>query len=543
VVSWATVFALARVTPVVLAMRSPAELEREIDERKRAEAELYDAEELLRMVVEHASDGIISIDEQGTIQSFNKATERMFHCSAADAIGRPIDWLVPELAGGSPADLTRLVDRSRELQGCRSDGTHFPLELRVTEFRLKDRRHFIGILEDLSHRKALEDQLRQAQKMEVTGQLAGGIAHDFNNLLTVILGYSALLSEAEGVDDDTKSVVAEISKAGNRAATLTRQLLAFSRKQVLETRLFDLNHIVSETEKMLARLIGEDVGLTTNLSPRPLPVKVDAGQIEQVIVNLALNARDAMPQGGKLTIETSDVELDASTAESPRNVPAGRYAVLSVADTGIGMDASVKTRVFEPFFTTKEVGKGTGLGLATVYGIVRQSGAQIAFESEPGRGTTFRVYFPRSDAATVAAERAPMPARSARGTETVLVVEDEDMVRNLTCRLLRSCGFQVLDASNAGEALAKCMRHHGSIDLALCDVVMPHMSGSHLAERIHSLFPDLPVLFTSGYTDDAVVRNGVLEAETDFIQKPYSPDALVQKIREVLDRKVPHAVG
>ncbi len=543
VVSWATVFALVRVTPIALAMRSPAELEREIEERKRAQAELWDAEELLRMVVEHASNGIISIDERGTIQSFNRATERMFRCSAADAIGQKVDVLVPELADGPSTDLARIVGSSRALEGRRRDGTHFPLELRVTEFRLKDRRHFIGILEDLSQRTALEEQLRQAQKMEMTGQLAGGIAHDFNNLLTVILGYSALLSDMAHLDDDTKSVVAEIRKAGNRAATLTRQLLAFSRKQVLETKLLDLNSIVSETEKLLARLIGEDVALTTKLSPRPLAVKVDAGQIGQVIVNLALNARDAMPQGGQLTIETSAVELNVRDAESLLNAEPGSYAVLSVADTGVGMDANTRAHVFEPFFTTKEVGKGSGLGLATVYGIVHQSGAQIVFDSEPRQGTRFRVYFPRVEGAVVAAEREPPLAARARGSETVLVVEDEEMVRNLTCRMLRSRGFSVLEAANGGEALALCARHRGKIHLVLSDVVMPHMSGRQLAERLHDVRPDLPVLFMSGYTDDAIVRHGVLESETDFIQKPYSPDALVQRIREIMERKVRQPVG
>lgn len=391
------------------------------------------------------------------------------------------------------------------------------------------------IMRDLSERIRLEQQLHQAQKMEAFGQLSGGVSHDFNNLLTVITGYCECLEDDATLTDDSREMVQEIYRAGDRAASLTRQLLAFSRQQVFQAKVLNLNEIVTETGKMLGRLIGEDVAFATALLPTLWPVRVDAGQMEQVLMNLAVNARDAMPQGGRLTIETANVELDESYSEDYLDVTPGRYVVMAVSDTGCGMDQKTIARIFEPFFTTKEAGKGTGLGLATVFGIVKQSGGHITVYSEPERGTTFRIYLPRveSNCEPHGEER---PKHSpARGTETILVVEDAEMVRNLACRILRSHGYAVLEADNGAKALLICEQHAGPIDLVLTDVVMPEMSGRQLSEHLRERQLIPKVLFMSGYTDDAVVRHGILEAEASFIQKPFTPASLAQKVRDVLD--------
>lgn len=392
----------------------------------------------------------------------------------------------------------------------------------------------LAVVTDMTERRKLEEQFRQAQKMEAVGQLAGGVAHDFNNMLAVINGYSELLLLETDIPTRALGFLAEINRAGERARELTRQLLAFSRRQVLQPIVLDLSEVVDGTVQMLQRLMGEDITLVTHSDPELGRVRADHGQMEQVLMNLAVNARDAMPRGGNLTIETRNVDPPAAL-ERPVSEGMSRASVmLAVTDHGCGMTEEVRSRIFEPFFTTKGEGKGTGLGLATVYGIVTQSGGEIAVESEPGCGTTFRIYLP-----CVAAEppRAiePSGAATPRGGEAILLVEDEPMVRQLVGSILQSHGYTVMDASNPGEALRLCQRYTGEIHLLLTDVVMPDMSGRDLYELLNSTRAHTRVLFMSGYTDDAVLRHGVHSREVAFIQKPFTRSGLLQKVREVLD--------
>lgn len=377
-----------------------------------------------------------------------------------------------------------------------------------------------------------EDQFRQAQKMEAIGRLAGGLAHDFNNLLTAITGYSDLILTELPPGNDLYKQVREIRKASDRAVLLTRQLLAFSRKQVLAPRVLDLNAVITDSKQMLLRLIGEDIEIVTELAPDLGRVRADAGQLEQVLMNLVVNARDAMPRGGKLIVGTANIDLSAPA--NPEIDP-GRYIVLSVRDTGVGMDAETQAHIFEPFFTTKGPGRGTGLGLATVYGIIEQSGGHIEVESAPGKGSMFRVYLPRTDEVVPAKKSHPGLRQAPLGRETVLLVEDEQAVRMLAADTLRKCGYTVLEASQGEEALGIAQRHKGPINLLVSDVVMPRMGGRQLAQCLAPVRPEMRVLYLSGYTDDAVVRHGVLEDEVAFLQKPFSPLVLAHRVREVLD--------
>jgi signal transduction histidine kinase len=386
----------------------------------------------------------------------------------------------------------------------------------------------------MAQQRRLEEQLIQSQKMEGIGRLAGGVAHDFNNLLTAILGYAELM-ESQLEDEGLRSELREIRLAGERAAALTRQLLAFSRRQVLQPRTLDLNIVVSDVEKMLARLIGEDVTLVTRLEPALGSVKADPGQIEQVIMNLAVNARDAMPEGGTLTFETANAMLDADFVAVHSGALPGAYVVLTVTDTGTGMTDEVRGHAFEPFFTTKEKGKGTGLGLATAYGIVKQSGGHITVDSEAGRGTTFRIYLPRVEGTAADSERTTSSSLLPTGTETILLVEDEAGVRRLSSTVLETQGYIVLEAASGDIALQVARSETGPIHLIVTDVVMPGMNGRELWERLKVLRPDSRVLFMSGYTDDAIARHGVLEPGIAFLQKPFTPFSLAQKVREVLD--------
>lgn len=370
--------------------------------------------------------------------------------------------------------------------------------------------------------------------MEAIGQLAGGVAHDFNNLLTVITGYSELLSY-QLTDDNLRQDVEQIQKAGERAAALPRQLLAFSRRQVLQPKVLDLNSVIAEMEKMLRRLIGENIELFTMFGSPLGRVKADPDQIEQVVMNLAVNAWDAMPQGGKLTVETTNVILDEGYAREHIGVEPGPYVMLAVSDTGVGMNADTKTRIFEPFFTTKGSDKDTGLGLATVYGIVTQSGGSIKVYSEPGKGTTFRIYLPSIEEVTGKSKSNAAHFELPRGSETVLLVEDEEGVRELAGDVLQRTGYKILKASNGCEALRLCEQRKDPIDLLLADVVMPEMGGQELAEQLLPQFPEMKVLYMSGYTDNAMVHQGVLEANKAFIQKPFTPEALARKVRGVLD--------
>ena len=417
----------------------------------------------------------------------------------------------------------------------KKDGTTTEVEIRSNPIDFGGRPAQLVLSQDVTERRQLEQQLRQSQKMEAIGQLAGGVAHDFNNLLTAILGYSDLLATEVGEKSPLLESIDEIRKAGERAASLTRQLLAFSRRQVLEPKVLDLNALIVNLEKMLRRLIGEDVQLITVLDRAVGHVRADAGQIEQVILNLAVNARDAMPKGGTLTIETQDVELDEAYARNHVTVRPGSYVMLAVTDTGEGMSTETKSHLFEPFFTTKGQGKGTGLGLATVYGIVKQSGGYVWVYSELGRGTAFKVYLPRVEGTVEAiAARGPTSA-SLRGTENVLLVEDDQSVRTLTRILLETNGYTVLDAGGIEEALKIVRDHSGPIQLLLTDVVMPEMGGSDLAARVLALRPETRVIYMSGYTDDVVVRHGLVAEGLSFLQKPFTPEALARKVREVLD--------
>src|SRR6266705_1616415 len=388
---------------------------------------------------------------------------------------------------------------------------------------------------DITERKQLEEQFHQAQKMEAVGRLAGGVAHDFNNLLTAILGSADLVLDSLAAGAPERDEVEEIRKAALRAADLTRQLLAFSRQQVIAPTVLNPNEVVANMDKLLRRLLGEDVDLRTVLTPEPGSIKADPSQLEQVVVNLALNARDAMPGGGKLTIETQNVELDEVYARGHVSAQPGSYVMLAVSDTGSGMDAATQARIFEPFFTTKEKGKGTGLGLATVYGIVKQSGGWIWVYSEPGHGTTFKIYLPRVTEAAAPAAPSPAPSVSVRGTETVLLVEDEEMIRNLVQKVLKANGYTVLVAASGRDAERVAEQHDGPIHLLVTDVVMPGMNGREVAQRLAGARAGIQVLYLSGYTDDAIVHHGVLEPGVAFLQKPFTPAVLGRKVREVLD--------
>jgi nitrogen-specific signal transduction histidine kinase len=393
----------------------------------------------------------------------------------------------------------------------------------------------LGTHIDLTEQKELEAQFVQAQKLESIGRLAGGIAHDFNNLLSIINGYSELALERLPADHAGRKEIREVRNAGERAAALTRQLLAFSRKQVLQPQVLQLDAVLRSLEPMLRRLVGEGVELALVTHRRSGRVHADPGQLEQVVMNLAVNARDAMPEGGRMTIETIDVELDAEYAARHSDVLPGHFVMLAVTDTGIGMTKETAAHIFEPFFTTKERGKGTGLGLATVFGIVRQSGGHIWVYSEPGCGTTFKVYFPRTELVGSASGARPLPQRDLTGVETILLVEDDVQVRTLAGTILRRNGYNVLEAQTPGDAILVEEEYAGTIHLLLTDVIMPRMNGKQLAERVLRSRPRTRVLYMSGYTDNAIVHHGVLDAGTAFLPKPLTPDSLLRRVRETLD--------
>ena len=517
----------------------------DVTDRKRAEEQLRRANNRLEAVVQASPLAIVSLDPDGIVQTWNPAAERLFGWTAQEVTGT----LLPTVpAGDEPAfrESRRRVMQGEPLTGMemvrkKKDGTTVTVNLFGAPLRDAAGRvtGVLGLMEDVTGVKRLEQQFFQAQKMEAVGRLAGGVAHDFNNLLTAILGSTDLLLETLPPDHPGREDALETRKAALRAADLTRQLLAFSRQQVLAPRVLSLNDVVSEMHKMLHRLIGEDVELRTVLGENLGAARADPGQIEQVVVNLAVNARDAMPNGGRLTIETANVDLDDGYAAEHTVVVPGRYVMLAVSDTGMGMDAATKARVFEPFFTTKPKGKGTGLGLATVYGIVKQSGGYVWVYSEPGQGTSLKIYLPRVDAPVEASSPAHPATGSLAGSETVLVVEDQEEVRRLTRRILEGRGYRVLVAASGPEALRLAEHQAGGIDLLVTDVVMPGMSGRELGLLLGPARPRMKVLYVSGYTDESIVHHGVLEPGVAFMQKPFSAEGLARKVREVLDAPEP----
>ncbi len=520
----------------------------DITERKRMEDALRDSEDRYRRLVDGSPEMIFVVCE-GRIVYMNQTGIRLLGALSADAVaGKPILEIVhPDSRDVVRGRMRQVVGEGRatslmEQKYVRLDGSALEVEAMGVPILHQGQPAVQVFARDLTRRKETEEalhrsqeQFRQAQKMEAVGRLAGGVAHDFNNLLTAIRGYADLLLMQ--IDDGfpLRREVEEIQRAADRAADLTHQLLAFSRKQVLQPKVLDLNAVMSNMDKMLRRLIGEDVDLITVLRPGLGMVKVDPGQIEQVIMNLAVNARDAMPEGGKITIETANVELSAEYAAFHAAVQPGPHVMLTVTDTGTGMDDETKQRLFEPFFTTKELGKGTGLGLSTVYGIVKQSRGSIWVYSEPGEGTCFKIYLPRHEPAE-GAHRAAKRARAApRGKETILLVEDEAVVRMLAAEIMRKSGYHVLEAGNGAAALRLIDDRKNFIDLMLTDVVMPGMGGRQLVEQLPAFLMGMKVLYMSGYPDEAIGRHGFLEPGTPFLQKPFTADGLLRKVREILD--------
>ena len=514
---------------------------------------LSQSEERYRDYFENAKDAIYIHDLTGRYIMVNKAGEELIGYSRAEILQMRISDVVPRngLDHIHARLKEKLADHSLtiyEVEAIRKDGSRVPIE--VSSRLIYENGVPVavqGSARDITERKRSEEalrasqlQLQQSQKLEAIGQLAGGVAHDFNNMLTAIIGYTDLSLRRVGLENPIRRNLEETKKAAERAASLVRQLLAFSRKQILEPKVLDLNDVVKDMHKMLTRLIGENIKLATRLETDLGSVKADPCQVEQIIVNLVVNARDAMPRGGRVTIETANVALDDQFAVKKHvSVKPGEYVMLAVSDTGSGMDQETQARIFEPFFTTKEVGKGTGLGLSTVYGIVKQSGGNIWVYSEQGLGTVFKVYLPRIDDATASTiARQSQETSAPRGTETILLVEDEDVVRGLTRKILMQAGYNVLDAKGGDEAIRLCHAHAGPIDLLLTDVVMPEVSGKEVADRLLELRPSIRVLYMSGYTDEAIVQHGVLDANVKFIQKPFTWVGLTRKVREVLNRNL-----
>jgi two-component system cell cycle sensor histidine kinase/response regulator CckA len=524
----------------------------DITERKQAEVALRDSEERYRLLFESNPQPMWVYDvETLAFLAVNKSAVHHYGYSPEEFLSMTIEDIRPaedlpafyDFVARDPQGL----ERAGEWRHVTRDGSIIEVEITSHSLVFADRRAELILANDVTERNRLqaallssEEQLRQSQKLEAIGQLAGGVAHDFNNLLTAINGYSALALRRVGPDHAISSYLEEIKKAGDRAANLTRQLLAFGRKQLLQPLAINLNDIVGDMIKLLKRLIGEHVQLVTVPGTDLKQIKADPGQLEQVLVNLVVNARDAMPRGGTVTIETANTTLDGAYARKHVGVTPGEYVMLAVSDTGTGMDQDTRLRVFEPFFTTKEKGKGTGLGLSTVYGIVRQSGGNVWVYSELGKGTTFKVYLPQIEDEVAERAAAKEDLTRHRGTETVLLVEDEDMVRKLTIELLEESGYVVLEANGGERAMELFTAHPERIDLLITDVVMPRMSGKEVAEQLRNVHPETKVLFMSGYTDEAIVHHGIVDSHIAFIQKPFSENALTRKVREVLDSENGH---
>jgi two-component system cell cycle sensor histidine kinase/response regulator CckA len=531
--------------------RKVEELEKFEEDHKRVQSALKESEKKFQQFYDEAPVGYHELDTKGRITRVNRKELQMLGYSAGEMLGKPV-WNFFE-----EGDTTRKVILAKlsgdvsfhdtfERTYRRKDGSTLPVLVEDRVIRDSENQVIAirSIVEDITERRRTEEalrkseeQLRQWQRVEAIGRLAGGVAHDFNNLLMTIKGCSELLLGAFDRRDPRREEVEEILKAADRATALTRQLLAFGRRQVLQPQILDLNAVVMNMDKMLRRLIGEDIQLITSLEPEVWSVKVDPGMIEQVVMNLAVNSRDAMPSGGKLTIETTNVIHDEEYASHHVSVKPGYYVMLAISDTGCGMDKETQSHLFEPFFTTKDTGKGSGLGLSTVYGIIKQSGGNIWAYSEPGLGTTFKIYLPRVERAAKGYKPRlkPKEVGAPGGTETILLVEDEEAVRTMVSKILQNKGYTVLEARHGNEAIEVSERYEGSINLMVTDVIMPQMSGRELAERMASMRPEMHVLYMSGYPDNTIVQHGVLEPGTAFLQKPFTINALELKVREILD--------
>jgi PAS domain S-box-containing protein len=496
-------------------------------------------QEQFRTVIEASRDAMVAIDRKGRVILFNPAAERIFGIPASEMGGESLDRLLPEtfredhrghvrafFEGGGPGGA---IEKTLELPARRGDGSQFPAEISLSSGQASGETFVLAIIRDVSERKRAEEELRLAQKSESIGRLAGGVAHDFNNLLSPILGYAEMLLLGMSGDDPRHDHLMQIQKAALRARDLTQQLLAFSRKQVLEMTVLDLGKVISGLHAILRRTIREDVEIELRLAPTPSRIRADVTQVEQILMNLAVNAQDAMPAGGRFLIETAN-----RSGEDP--IP-GPQVALTVCDTGTGMSPEVLANVFEPFFTTKKKGKGTGLGLATVYGIVKQHEGHIRVESEPGEGTTFEILFPLAEEESAVEATPDAPREGERGSETVLVVEDDEGVRGLVCSVLEYHGYRVIEVTGAAECMAFVEGHDGPIDLLLTDVIMPRMSGREMYERLTKMRPGLPVLYMSGYTADEIAHHGVLDDGVELIQKPIRVRMLTGKVREILDRR------
>jgi two-component system, cell cycle sensor histidine kinase and response regulator CckA len=534
--------AKARLARLVPAIERELREVRVRDARRHAERALRESEHRYRRIIETTSDGVWVLDASSVTTFVNARMANLLGRSVEDVAGRPLlDFVQDDCRAQIASNLERreaCIQVETTLE--RPDAVVLWVLLDSTPI-FDASRNFEGTLvmaTDITARKQLEEQLRHAQKMDAVGSLAGGVAHDFNNLLSIILSCSTLVLQGLRAGDPIRTDLEEIRKAGERAADLTRQLLAFSRRQVFELKILDLNQVLAGMRTMLRRLLPEHIELSLVTTSAIGKVRADRGQMEQVIMNLVVNARDAMPHGGKIVIETADAELDAIYAASHLGVTPGRYVTLAVTDTGTGMDAATRARIFEPFFTTKEQGKGTGLGLATVFGIVQQSGGHIWVHSELGKGSRFELYLPRTEAALDTLVTFPPVASTSRCNETILLVEDEDGVRAVARTMLRRQGYTVLEAQNGGEAFLACEQYHDPIHLLITDVIMPRMSGRELAERLAPIRPEMKVLYVSGYTEDAVVHNGGPGSGSAFLQKPITPDVFLRKVRDLLD--APH---
>ena len=526
---------------LLLSQRSQSEL---LLQQKQSAESLRAAEAKFRGLLESAPDPMVAVNRDGRIVLVNTQAEKTFGYRREDLLGQPMDILVPERLREKCLEYRTKFYRepqsppmgaTLEIYALRKDGSEFPVEIKLSLLETEKGLWGSAAIRDLTERRKLEQQFRQAQKMESIGTLAGGIAHDFNNLLTVILSYSSSLAEELTKEPRQQRAAEQIQLAAERGAALTRQMLAFSRRQVFELRVLNLNDVISNLLTMLHRIIGEHIEINTELTENLGAVKADPGQLEQVLMNLSVNARDAMSQGGSLTLETQNVELDEDFVRAHVGSSAGPHALLTVSDTGIGMDAATLGRIFEPFFTTKGPGHGTGLGLAMVYGVVKQSGGYIWVYSETGKGTTFKIYLPQvTETAETPAGKKP-PQIRIQGSETILVVEDDPGVRDLVNSMLSAQGYKVLSSQNLQDVESICGQHAGKIHLLLTDLILPGTSGREIAKRVGDLRPDVRVLFMSGYTDDSLIHSHGFDKTFAFLQKPFSSVTLAAKVREVLD--------